>query len=165
MSALEFSNEIVSLQATLRAFTRQFTKDSDESFDLIFHPCSNCFIENILPVWRESFRVLRHGGVLLAGFNQPFIYIFDRQAAERGVFEVRHKLPYSDAGSLNEAEIDEMLKKNEAFEFSHTLETQIGGQIEAGFLISGFYEDGWTDEARPLNKYLQTFISTKAIKP
>lgn len=139
---------------------------SDESFDLVFHPCSNCFMENILQIWRECFRVLRHGGILLAGFNNPLIYIFDRFAEEKeGVLEVRHKLPYSDAESLSEAEKSELIEKKEAFEYSHTLETQIGGQLQAGFIITGFYEDGWTDEARLLNKYAQTFIATKAIKP
>ena len=138
----------------------------DCSFDLIFHPCSNCFIENILKVWQECFRVLRSGGVLLSGFNNPFVYIFDRFAEENeGVLRVRHSLPYSDAASLNEDEKKELLEKREAFEFSHTLETQIGGQINAGFIINGFYEDGWTDEARMLNEFSKTFIATRAYKP
>lgn len=137
----------------------------DESFDLIFHPCSNCFMENILVIWRECFRVLRRGGVLLAGFNNPIAYIFDRVAEENeGILKVRHKLPYSDLESLSEAEKNEFIEKKEAFEFSHMLDTQIGGQIEAGFLIAGFYEDSWTDEARLLNKYTPSFIATKAIK-
>jgi SAM-dependent methyltransferase len=138
---------------------------ADESFDLIFHPCSNCFIENILSVWRECFRVLRHGGALLSGFNNPIIYIFDRFAEERGVLELRHKLPYSDLENLTEAERNEMIENKEAFEFSHSLDAQIGGQIEAGFLIAGFYEDWWTDEARLLNKYAPSFIATRAVKP
>ncbi len=139
---------------------------ADESFDLIFHPCSNCFMEKLEPIWRECFRVLRSGGALLSGFNQPFIYIFDRFAEENeGVLKIRHKLPFSDLESLTEDEQRELIEKNETFEFSHTLDEQIGGQIEAGFLIAGFYEDWWTDEARLLNKYAPTFIATKAIKP
>jgi ubiquinone/menaquinone biosynthesis C-methylase UbiE len=31
----------------------------DESFDLIIHPVSNIFVENIRPVWSEAYRVLR----------------------------------------------------------------------------------------------------------
>ena len=137
-----------------------------ESFDLIFHPCSNCFMENLVPIWRECFRVLRRGGTLLSGFNNPIVYIFDRFAEEKeGVLKVRHKLPYSDLESLNEVEKAELIAKKEALEYSHSLETQIGGQIEAGFLITGFYEDSWNDEARLLNKYAPSFIATKAIKP
>lgn len=139
---------------------------ADGSFDLIFHPCSNCFMAEIEPIWRECFRALRPGGSLLSGFNQPFIYLFDREAEEKeGRLEVRHSLPYSDLESLTEAEREAQLAIGEALVFSHTLDEQIGGQIAAGFLIAGFYEDSWSDEARLLNKYTPTFIATKAIKP
>src|SRR5262245_53075546 len=56
----------------------------DQSFGLIFHPCSNCFASSIRPVWCEAFRVLRPGGVLLAGFTNPVFYIFDDFKAETG---------------------------------------------------------------------------------
>ncbi len=137
----------------------------DDSFDLIFNPCSTCFIEELQPIWNECYRVLRKGGSLLTGFNQPFIYMYDYKAEEeRGVLELKHKLPYSDTESLSETEKQEFIEKNEPFEFSHSLDTQIGGQIEAGFLIAGFYEDWWNDESRLLNKYAPTSIATKAIK-
>ena len=139
---------------------------ADASFDLIFNPCSNCFMADLAPVWRECFRVLRSGGSLLTGFNNPIVYIFDVAAEENeGLLRVRHRLPYSDTESLTEEEKAARITKNDPFEFSHTLDAQIGGQIAAGFMIAGFYEDYWTDEARPLNKYAPTFISTRAIKP
>lgn len=47
-------------------------------------------------------------------------------------------------------------------EFGHTLESQIGGQIEAGFAITGFYEDNAGGDL--LDKYIDTFIATRAIK-
>ena len=142
------------------------TRFADESFDLIFHPCSNCFIEKLAPVWHECFRVLRRGGALLAGFNNPLVYIFDVQAEHNeGILQVKNRLPYSDAESLTETQRAEKIKKNETFEFSHTIDEQIGEQIAAGFLIAGFYEDYWTDENRLLNNYAPTFIATKAIKP
>ena len=48
-------------------------------------------------------------------------------------------------------------------EFGHTLEDQIGGQTDAGFMITGFYEDGWPDAK--LSEYLPAFIATCAVKP
>ena len=78
--------------------------------------------------------------------------------------EFRHKIPYSDFESLHEDELNKMLEAGEPLEFSHTLDEQIGGQIEAGFLIAGFYEDWWTDDARILNQYIPTFVATKAVK-
>jgi SAM-dependent methyltransferase len=137
----------------------------NESFDLIFHPCSNCFMAELQPIWNECYRVLRPQGVLLSGFNHPFVYCFDHYAEEeRGVLEFKHKIPYSDSEFLTEEEIAKMVDAGEPLEFSHTLDEQIGGQIEAGFLIGGFYEDWWTDEARILNKYIPTFVATKAVK-
>ncbi len=137
----------------------------DEAFDLIFHPCSNCFMERLQPIWNECYRVLRPQGALLSGFNNPFIYMYDLEAEENeGVLKLMHKLPYSDSETLSEDEKKKKIEKNEPFEFSHSLDTQIGGQIEAGFLIAGFYEDWWTDEARLLNKYAPTSIATKAVK-
>jgi SAM-dependent methyltransferase len=139
---------------------------ADASFDLIFHPCSNCFMPDLVPIWRECFRVLRPGGALLAGFNNPLVYIFDTAAEEKeGVLLVKHRLPYSDAESLSENELEERVAANDPLEFSHSLDAQIGGQIAAGFIIAGFYEDCWTDEARLLNRYAPTFIATRAIKP
>ncbi|MBU0702310.1 MAG: class I SAM-dependent methyltransferase, partial [Chloroflexi bacterium] len=113
----------------------------DQSFDLIVHPVSNVFIPDVRPVWAEAFRVLRHGGALLSGFDNPVIHMFDQELYERGILEVKHTLPYSDADSLSEEEKQRYLEKGEFLEFSHTLEDQIGGQIDAGFLIAGFYED------------------------
>jgi hypothetical protein len=45
------------------------------------------------------------------------------------------------------------------------LDSQIGGQIAAGFTIAGFYEDKWSDEAIILNKYMPTSMATLAVKP
>ncbi len=138
---------------------------SDESFDLIFHPCSNCFMAELQPIWNECHRVLRRGGVLLSGFNNPFVYAFDYHSEkEKDILKLMHKIPYSDVESLSEEELKKLLDAGEPLEFSHTLDEQIGGQLEAGFLIAGFYEDWWTDEARLLNKYIPTFIATKAVK-
>ena len=128
----------------------------DESFDLIVHPCSNCFVPDVLPVWREAFRVVRRGGSLLSGFANPAMYVFDLDLADRaGVLEVTHSLPYSDGPR----------GISEPMEFSHSLELQIGGQIAAGFSIIGLYEDLHVGgDSNVLNKYMPMFIATRALK-
>src|SRR6516165_992366 len=68
---------------------------ADASFDVVFNPVSNVFCPELAPVWRESFRVLRPGGLLLTGFLNPDIYLFDEAALERDELVVRHPLPYS----------------------------------------------------------------------
>jgi SAM-dependent methyltransferase len=137
----------------------------DSSFDIVFHPCSNCFSPNVRSVWKESFRVLRTRGVLMSGFLNPLFYIFDRDLDDRGQLVVRHSLPYSDLDRWKEEGLELKADKGENFEFGHLLADQIGGQIDAGFLIAGFYEDYWSDQATTLNKYTPTFIATLALKP
>jgi SAM-dependent methyltransferase len=115
----------------------------DASFDLVFHPVSNLFAPAVRPVWREAYRVLRRGGALLAGFMNPAIYLFDLELAdEQRVLEVRHTLPYSDLEDAPEELRRRYIEAGEPLEFSHSLEDQIGGQTDAGFLIAGLYEDG-----------------------
>ena len=152
--------EIVTVEGDMR----DLSAFPDQSFDLIIHPVSNCFIPDVRPVWAEAFRVLRPGGALLAGYNNPARYLFDWDAYERGILEVKHKIPYSDA-ELSEEKRRRQLESGECLEFSHTLETQIGGQIEAGFLIAGFYEDTDKEEDGDLlSKYMPVYVATRALK-
>lgn len=138
---------------------------ANDSLDLIFHAVSNVFAENIAPVWQECHRVLRPGGRLVAGFMNPLHFLFDHEEAEQsGVLEVRHSLPYSDLTSRPPEWLAKTTQEKVAYEFGHTLEQQIGGQLAAGFLIAGLYEDDWNDKATPLNKFTTMFIATLAVK-
>ncbi|MCD0463649.1 class I SAM-dependent methyltransferase [Roseiconus lacunae] len=137
-----------------------------ESFDLVFHPCSNVFTPNILPVWKECYRVLRKGGILLAGFTNPVRYLFDDERKENGNLEVRYSLPYSDLDHQDEAHVEALIRSGSPLEFGHTLDDQIGGQLEAGFMLTAFYEDRYDDsDSDPLSRFINTFIATRAIKP
>ena len=142
---------------------RDLSAFGDRSFDLVFHPCANLFIPDIHPVWRESFRVLRPGGRLLTGFVNPLQYIFDWERSERGELIVRHAIPYSDLTSLEGAERQRWIDAGQPLEFGHTLEDQISGQLEAGFVLTGFYED--VDPKHVLSRYIASFIATLAARP
>ena len=149
---------------TVQGDMRDLSVFVDESFDLVFHPVSNLFVPEVGPVWNEAFRVLRKGGALLAGFLNPVVYVFDLELADRtGEVRVEYVLPYSDATSRSEQELGRQMERGEPLEFSHTLEEQIGGQIRAGFLISGFYEDRHRDD--PIAAFMPTLVATRAIKP
>ncbi|MFH1143787.1 MAG: class I SAM-dependent methyltransferase [Candidatus Eisenbacteria bacterium] len=133
-----------------------------ESFDLIVHPVSNCFVPDVRPVWREASRVLREGGALLSGFSNGFVYLFDEEAFQRGVYTIVHHLPYSDVRTLRPDELQSRLRQSLPLEFGHTLDDQIGGQIEAGFVVAGFYED--RDPREPLSQHVSLYAATRAIK-
>ena len=137
----------------------------DASFDLIVHPCSNVFAPDILPVWREAYRVLRTGGHLLSGISNPLLFMFDYAAWDEGKLIVRHKIPMSERDDLDDAMKAKIAERNEPFAVGHTLQDQIGGQIAAGFAITGFYEDNWSEsENEPLAAYIDCFIATRATK-
>ena len=140
---------------------RNLSMFADGCFDFIFHPVSNVFIPEIRPIWKEAFRVLRHGGSLLAGFMNPIFYLFDFDKSEKGVMEVIHKLPYADIDH------PEMVKRQMEggwpLEYSHSLTDQLAGQTDVGFHIIGLYEDvhGGTE----ISAYTPTYLATRALKP
>ncbi len=147
---------------TIQGDMRDLSVFEDESFDFIVHPWSNAFIDTVIPLWKESYRVLKTGGTLISGFANPLEYIFDLKELNEGRFVVRHSIPYSDLTSISEEELKELvLDQNEAICFGHSLHDQIQGQIAAGFLIAGFYED---KAGAALDQYINTSIATKAIK-
>jgi SAM-dependent methyltransferase len=135
----------------------------DASFDLVFHPVSNCFARDVTVVWREVARVLRPGGVLLAGFLNPDLFIFDLDAADRGELHPVNALPYSDLTHLPPDRLQQRIAAGETLDFSHTLADQIGGQLAAGLMITGFYEDRHRSFAPA--RLLPTYFATRAIKP
>jgi len=146
---------------TVEGDMRDLSVFEDGSFDFIFHPVSNLFIHEIRPVWREAFRVLRHGGTMLAGFMNPVFYLFDLDKADNGILEVRYKLPHSDSEHPEIAE--KLIASGDALEHSHSLTDQLGGQTDAGFHIIGLYEDYHGDSA--VSAYTPTYIATRAVKP
>ncbi len=148
--------------ATRLGDMRDLSAFADASFDLVFHPVSNLFCPEIAPVWRECHRVLRPGGVLLAGFMNPDIFIFDREAEERGELVVRHHLPYSDLTHMT-AEERARFVGDRPLEYSHSLATQIGGQLAAGFVLTAFAEA--PHHAGITAKYMPGYYATRSIKP
>lgn len=111
--------------------------------------------------------MLRPGGVLVSGFDNPVLHMFDYDLMDRtGRIEVKYALPCSDPEILSEDEKQRYRDEGKPFEFSHTLEDQIGGQIAAGFVIAGFYEDHEAPENESLvSKHMPMYIATRALKP
>ncbi|GHD14698.1 SAM-dependent methyltransferase [Streptomyces finlayi] len=135
----------------------------DAEFDVVFHPVSNLFVPDVAPVWRECFRVLRPGGTLLAGFLNPDVYLFDHDALdERGELNVVHTLPYSDVARYSAEERAAKFGADAALEYSHTLTGQIGGQLAAGFVLTGFTEARHQSDASAA--YLSHYFATRAVK-
>ena len=128
----------------------------DETFDLIFHPVSNCYIEDVFHVWKECYRVLKKGGILLAGLDNGISFAFDDEEKM-----VVRKLPFN---PLKDKQLyEESVKNNWGIQFSHTVEEQIGGQLKAGFILTDIYQD--TNGTGRLHEFnIPTFFATRAVK-
>ena len=115
-------------------------------FDLIINPCSNCYFEHLEPVWSECARVLKPGGEIVFCFTNPISYCFDDK------FEnIVKSLPaiYED-------------DEDGAFEFSHSLNLQIGSLCRAGFVVTDLFEDNWNSGDAYYLKYFPAFVNVRA---
>lgn len=130
-------------------------------FDLVFCPVSVTYIPDVIPVFRECYRVLKPGGSFLFGSVNPLIYLFDYKKYDEGIFQVSNKLPFNSLDELNEEEKINFINNKEAIEYSHTLENLIGGQTAVGFTIDDFYEDVDNDK---ICKYSSKYFATKSTK-
>ncbi len=135
---------------------------ADSTFDVVFHPVSNLFCPELGPVWREAHRVLRPGGLLLSGFMNPDIYIFDVAAIdERDELVVRHRIPFS---TLDLSEEERLATFGSGpIEYSHSLTEQIGGQLAAGFILTHLVEAPHHADATA--RHMPGYVATRAIRP
>ena len=129
----------------------------DNAFDIIFHPVSNCYIEDVRHVWDECYRVLAPGGILLAGMDNGINFLFD--SYERPL-TVTNTLPFNPL--KNPEQMQKLMDEDNGIQFSHTFDEQIGGQLRAGFVITAAYED--YNESGDIED-IPTYWATKAVKP
>ena len=128
----------------------------DEEFDLIFHPVSNCYVEEVRPIWKECYRILKKGGHLIAGTDHYVNYIVDSKE-ER----VINHLPFNPL--KNPEQMRQLQEDDCGVQFSHSLEEQIGGQLEAGFRLLNLYEDT-NGEGRLHELGIPTFLAMRSVK-
>ena len=128
----------------------------DDTFDIIFHPVSNCYVEKVEPIFQECFRVLKKGGILLGGYDTGINFAFDENQ-ER----LAYPLPFN---PLKDTQLyEDSIANNWGIQFSHTLEEQLGGQLQADFRLTHLYED--TNSEGNLRKYnIPSFVAVRAIK-
>jgi SAM-dependent methyltransferase len=147
-----------SIEIVKADMTKRFPIE-DGSFDIIFHPVSNCYVEDVYHIWNECFRVLKKGGILLAGMDNGINFLFDD--IENQPLVAVNKLPINPL--KDDALYQKMMDNNDGIQFSHTMEEQIGGQLKARFVLTDLYED--RDNQGALREYFPQYIATRSVKP
>ena len=132
-----------------------------EHFDLVFCPVSITYIPELSPLFSEVYRVLKTNGIFMLGAPNPAIYLFDDEKWDQGIYQVSNRLPFSSFDELDDEQQQQFIADKKAVEFSHTLGTIIGGQLNAGFVIDQFYEESSGED---LGNYFKDYFATRAIK-
>ena len=129
---------------------------ADNSFDIIFHPVSNSYIEKVEPVFKECYRILKKGGILLCGLDIGTNYTVDEKEEK-----IINSLPFNPL--VNEEQRKQLEEQDCGIQFSHTISEQIGGQLKAGFRLTDIYDDtNGFGRLHELN--IASFVATRAIK-
>ena len=126
-------------------------------FDLIFHPVSNCYVQEVKPIFKECYRLLAPGGILLSGLDNGinFLFVDEDHREELSVFPFD---PLKNPEQMRQLEAD-----GDGVQFSHTMEEQVGGQLEAGFRLTHLYED--TNGAGTFHEHnIPCYLATRAVK-
>jgi ubiquinone/menaquinone biosynthesis C-methylase UbiE len=135
-----------------------FTKPlpfEDGQFDTIVNPVSLVYAEKIEPIFQETYRVLKHGGIFVAGFDNGMNFVTDDEK------QITNSFPVNPL--LNPEQEKKFLAANDGYEFSHTVSEIIHGLLFAGFRIADCFED--FNEEGPLAKLkIPTFLAIRAIK-
>ena len=141
---------------TVRADMTKPFPFADNAFDLIVHPVSNCYVREIDPIFRECFRVLKKGGILLCGLGNEVNYLVD-DAEERIV----HRMPFDPL--VDETVRKELEESDSGMQFSHSVEDQLGGQLRAGFRLTDLFGDtNGFGRLHELN--VECYLATRSVK-
>ena len=148
---------------TMQGDMADLSELSDRAFDLVINPCSVCFCKSPTVIWREVARVMRANACFLSGLINPVNYLFDFFESERNRLIVRHVIPF-DSDQLDVDERQRWLGTERPVEFGHSLQELIGEQLEAGLVLTGFYEDRWGDQDL-LCDHSPVFFATRTWQP
>ncbi len=133
---------------------------SDECFDIIFHPVSNVYVEDVYHIWNECYRILKKGGRLLSGLDNGINFLFEEN---NDPLKVVNPLPFNPL-KMSPDKQNAMIENSDGIQFSHTLEEQIGEQLKAGFILKDLYEDRDRDSGSEIRKYYPQYFATFSVK-
>ncbi len=119
---------------------------ADDTFDVVIHPVSTCYLPHIAPVFAEVARVMRAGGIYISQHKQPV----SLQAGMRpsvGGYPIAE--PYYRSGPLPPV-AGSRLREEGSLEYLHRWEEIIGVMCRSGFVIEDLTEPMHADpEAKP----------------
>lgn len=137
----------------------------DGEFDLVVHPVSTCYVQDIRGLFREVARILKPGGLYISQHKQPANLQGSLQPSA-GKYVIEH--PVGSEGPVTITESPSRLREPGTREFAHSLETLLGGICRAGMVIEDLFEPRHGKPNEPVGSfahrchYLPPYIRIKA---
>lgn len=109
----------------------------DAEFDIVVHPVSTCYVDDLKSVYAEVARIIRPGGLYISQHKQPINLqaslepIEGRYVIEQPCQGNLHATPPSQPSRLRESGTREVI---------HSLQAILGGMCRAGFSIEDLTE-------------------------
>lgn len=128
----------------------------DHTFDLIIFPVANVYVRDVAPIFKECYRILKRGGLLLSGLDNGLNFAFSDEDGR-----VMFPLPFNPL--TDQEQYDYMVKHDYGIQFSHSISSQIESQLAAGFTLLAIYEDTNLSGVLAENN-IPTFFATKVRK-
>ena len=107
----------------------------DAAFDVVVNPASLFYVPDVLPVFREVYRVLKKGGSFIMCSSNPITYVCDYDEAQ-GCYKAVNRMPYRSTDHADQGVW---------IEYGHTMNSYIGGQLRCGFVLTGYVEHQMED--------------------
>ncbi len=122
----------------------------DGEFDIVIHPVSTCYIDDLQAVYRETARVVRPGGLYISQHKQP-MNLQSSLEPTQGRYVIEQ--PYVGNLAATPAASPNRLREIGTREIIHSLQALLGGMCRAGFSIEDLTEPSHGKLDQPVGSF------------
>ncbi|TWT72142.1 class I SAM-dependent methyltransferase [Crateriforma conspicua] len=127
----------------------------DESFDLVVHPVSTCYLPDVSGVFREVARVTKPGGLYISQHKTPVSLQTSLRRGGGGSYEILHSYYRREPVPAPEhwSAAARRLREHGATEYLHRWEELIGGICRSGFVVEDLTEPMHADSTSAADSF------------
>lgn len=165
-------DRVVAEQRQLKVQTLEASMDNllalpDDSFDIVIHPVSTCYVRDIRPVYQEVARVIVAGGIYISQHKQPTSLQSDIEPVG-GAYRIRHG--YYDQQPIAATAKPNLVREEGTLEYVHRWDQIIGAMCTAGFSIQALTEplhakhDAAAGTFADRSRFIAPYVRIKAVR-